>query len=115
MLFLLATLGKNVTPRAATLLDVPQASHMTKVVSPTTYAHPSYAGNAIATVQWGSSIQVVTVRTTRFDRRPSRGRLGLSSFVDTDIAKIDRPELTAAKINVSGDRALGSSDKFNDC
>ncbi|HEY1392561.1 MAG TPA: electron transfer flavoprotein subunit alpha/FixB family protein [Methylibium sp.] len=118
--------GKNVAPRVAALLDVAQISDITKVISADTFERPIYAGNAIATVQSADAIKVVTVRTTNFDAAPAQGGSaavesiaavadgGTSSFVGAEIAKLDRPELTAAKIIVSGGRALGSSDKFNE-
>jgi len=118
--------GKNVAPRVAALLDVGQISDATKVVSPDTFERPIYAGNAIATVQSTDAIKVVTVRTTGFDAAAATGGsaaveslaavadAGSSTFVGSEIAKLDRPELTAAKIIVSGGRALGSSDKFTE-
>ena len=118
--------GKNVAPRVAAKLDVGQISDATKVVSPDTFERPIYAGNAIATVQSADAVKVLTVRTTGFDAAAASGGSaavesvgaaadsGLSSFVGSEIAKNDRPELTAAKIIVSGGRAMGSSDKFNE-
>jgi electron transfer flavoprotein alpha subunit len=118
--------GKNVAPRLAALLDVAQVSDISKVISPDTFERPIYAGNAIATVQSIDKVKVVTVRTTGFDPAAASGGsaqvesvsaaadAGLSSFVGSEIAKNDRPELTAAKIIVSGGRAMGSSDKFNE-
>lgn len=118
--------GKNVAPRVAAKLDVGQISDATKVVSPDTFERPIYAGNAIATVQSGDATKVLTVRTTGFDAAAASGGgaaveslaaaadSGLSSFVGAEIAKNDRPELTAAKIIVSGGRALGSSEKFHE-
>jgi electron transfer flavoprotein alpha subunit len=118
--------GKNVAPRVAAKLDVGQISDATKVVSADTFERPIYAGNAIATVQSGDVTKVLTVRTTGFDAAAASGGSavvesiaaaadsGLSSFVGAEIAKNDRPELTAAKIIVSGGRAMGSSDKFNE-
>ena len=125
LLFPATAHGKNVAPRVAALLDVAQISDAMKIVSADTFERPIYAGNAIATVQSTDAIKVVTVRTTGFDPAPSGGSAavekidavadsGLSSFVGAEIAKLDRPELTAAKIIVSGGRALGSSDKFNE-
>jgi electron transfer flavoprotein alpha subunit len=117
--------GKNVAPRVAALLDG-QISDATKIVSADTFERPIYAGNAVATVQSGDPIKVITVRTTGFDPAAATGGSatietvpavadsGLSSFVGAEIAKLDRPELTAAKIIVSGGRAMGSSDKFNE-
>jgi electron transfer flavoprotein alpha subunit len=118
--------GKNVAPRVAALLDVAQVSDVSKVISADTFERPIYAGNAIATVQSTDPIKVLTVRTTGFDPAPASGGgaavetlaavadSGLSSFLGAEIAKLDRPELTAAKIIVSGGRAMGSSDKFNE-
>ena len=118
--------GKNVAPRVAALLDVGQVSDVTKVLSPDTFERPIYAGNAIATVQATDATKVLTVRTTGFDPAAATGGSaavesvtavadsGASSYLGSEIARNDRPELTAAKIIVSGGRALGSSDKFND-
>src|SRR5688572_1033418 len=118
--------GKNVAPRVAALLDVAQISDAIKIVSADTFERPIYAGNAIASVQSSDAIKVITVRTTGFDPAAGEGGnaaiesiaavadSGLSSFVGAEIAKLDRPELTAAKIIVSGGRAMGSSDKFNE-
>ena len=118
--------GKNVAPRVAAKLDVAQISDITKVVSADTFERPIYAGNAIATVQSSDSVKVSTVRTTGFDAAAATGGSaqvetaaaaadnGKSSFVGSEIAKSDRPELTAAKIIVSGGRALGSAEKFNE-
>ena len=117
--------GKNVAPRVAALLDVAQISDATKIVSADTFERPIYAGNAIATVQSADAIKVITVRTTGFDAAGTGGSApvekvaavadsGLSGFVKSEIAKLDRPELTSAKIIVSGGRALGSSEKFNE-
>ena len=118
--------GKNVAPRVAALLDVAQVSDATRVISADTFERPIYAGNAIATVQSLDAIKVITVRSTGFDAAAATGGSavvenlaavadsGLSVFVGSEIAKNDRPELTAAKVIVSGGRALGSSDKFNE-
>ena len=118
--------GKNVAPRVAAKLDVGQLSDVTNVVSADTFERPIYAGNAIATVQSGDAVKVITVRTTGFDAAAASGgsaaveavaaaaASGKSSFVGNEIAKNDRPELTAAKIVVSGGRALGSSEKFQE-
>ena len=126
LLFPATAHGKNVAPRVAALLDVAQISDATKIVSADTFERPIYAGNAVATVQSGDPIKVITVRTTGFDPAAATGGSatietvpavadsGLSSFVGSEIAKLDRPELTAAKIIVSGGRAMGSSDKFNE-
>jgi electron transfer flavoprotein alpha subunit len=126
LLFPATAAGKNVAPRVAALLDVAQVSDATKVLSPDTFERPIYAGNAIATVQSLDAIKVITVRTTGFDAAAATGGSapvesvaavadsGSSSFLGSEIAKSDRPELTAAKIIVSGGRALGSSEKFNE-
>ena len=118
--------GKNVAPRVAAKLDVAQISDITKVVSADTFERPIYAGNAIATVQSGDAVKVITVRTTGFDAAPATGGsapveaaaavadAGKSSFVGREVTKNDRPELTAAKIIVSGGRALGSAEKFTE-
>ncbi len=118
--------GKNAAPRVAALLDVAQISDVTKVISADTFERPIYAGNAIATVQSPDSVKVLTVRTTNFDAAPATGAnaaienvasiacSGKSGFVGSEIAKNDRPELTAAKVIVSGGRALGSAEKFNE-
>jgi len=124
ILFPATASGKNTAPRVAALLDVAQVSDATKVVSPDTFERPIYAGNAIATVQSVDAVKVITVRTTGFDAAPATGGAatveavapvtdgGTSIFIGSEIAKLDRPELTAAKIIVSGGRALGSSEKF---
>jgi electron transfer flavoprotein alpha subunit len=126
LLFPATAHGKNVAPRVAALLDVAQISDASKVINADTFERPIYAGNAIATVQSTDSIKVVTVRTTGFDPAAASGGgaaidslaavadSGQSAFLGAEIAKLDRPELTAAKIIVSGGRALGSSDKFNE-
>jgi electron transfer flavoprotein alpha subunit len=126
LLFPATAHGKNVAPRVAALLDVAQVSDATKIVSADTFERPIYAGNAIATVQSSDQIKVITVRTTGFDPAATTGGSaaietiaavadgGTSAFVGAEIVKLDRPELTAAKIIVSGGRALGSSDKFTD-
>ncbi|MFN9747315.1 MAG: electron transfer flavoprotein subunit alpha/FixB family protein [Betaproteobacteria bacterium] len=125
VLFPATAAGKNVAPRVAALLDVAQVSDATRVVAPDTFERPIYAGNAIATVQSTDAVKVITVRTTGFDAAPASGGsaavesvaavadAGRSAFLGSEIAKSDRPELTAAKIIVSGGRALGSSDQFN--
>lgn len=117
--------GKNTAPRVAAKLDVAQISDITSVQSPDTFERPIYAGNAIATVQSADAVKVLTVRTTGFDAAPATGGSatvenvaavadsGKSAFVSREITKSDRPELTAAKIIVSGGRALGSEEKFN--
>ena len=126
ILFPATASGKNVAPRVAAKLDVAQISDITKVDSPDTFERPIYAGNAIAIVQSGDPVKVITVRTTGFDAAAATGGSaavetlhatadsGKSSFVGREIAKSDRPELTAAKVVVSGGRALGSSEKFTE-
>ena len=126
ILFPATASGKNVAPRVAALLDVAQISDAIKVLSADTFERPIYAGNAIATVQSLDAIKVLTVRTTAFDPAAATGgsatveSLGAvadssnSAFIGSEIAKNDRPELTAAKIIVSGGRALGSGEKFNE-
>src|SRR6187431_1441436 len=125
LLFPATAHGKNVAPRVAALLDVAQISDATKVISADTFERPIYAGNAIATVQSSDAIKVITVRTTGFDAAGQGGAAaldkidavadsGLSAYVGSEIAKSDRPELTAAKVIVSGGRAMGSSDKFTE-
>src|SRR4051812_26456131 len=111
--------GKNVTPRVAALLDVQQVSEIVQVVSPDTFVRPIYAGNALATVQSADPIKVITVRTTGFDAVAATGGSGaveaiaapadsgLSSFVSREVSKSERPELTGAKIIVSGGRGMG--------
>jgi electron transfer flavoprotein alpha subunit len=124
VLFPATASGKNVAPRVAALLDVAQLSDVTRVISADTFDRPIYAGNAIATVQSTDAIKVLTVRTTGFDAAAAIGGSasvevltgvadsGKSSFNGREVTKNDRPELTAAKIIVSGGRALGSSEKF---
>jgi len=126
ILFPATAAGKNVAPRVAAKLDVAQISDITKVDSPDTFERPIYAGNAIATVQSSDATKVITVRTTGFDAAAATGGSaavetvdavadsGKSSSVGREVTKSDRPELTAAKIIVSGGRALGSSEKFNE-
>ena len=126
ILFPATASGKNVAPRVAAKLDVAQISDITKVISADTFERPIYAGNAIATVQSADSVKVITVRGTGFDAAPATGGsaaveataavadAGKSSFAGREVTKSDRPELTAAKIIVSGGRALGSSEKFNE-
>ena len=115
--------GKNILPRVAARLDVGQISEITKVDSPDTFERPIYAGNAIATVQSIDAIKVITVRATGFDAAATSGSAaiekitavadsGKSAFVSRELAKSDRPELTAAKIIVSGGRGMGSAENF---
>ncbi len=118
--------GKNVLPRVAALLDVAQVSEIVEVVSPDTFKRPIYAGNAIQTVQSTDAKKVITVRATSFSPA-SQGTpaavetistvapsFGLSTFVADALSSSDRPELTSAKIIISGGRALGSSEKFQE-
>jgi len=126
ILFPATASGKNIAPRVAALLDVGQISDITQVDSPDTFERPIYAGNAVATVQSTDAVKVITVRTTGFDPASASGGSasietpagvndsGKTTFVGSEIAKSDRPELTAAKIIVSGGRALGSGEKFNE-
>ena len=116
--------GKNITPRIAAKLDVAQISDITAVDSPDTFERPIYAGNAIATVQSADPIKVITVRTTGFDPVAAEGGSasvekieaaadsGISSFVSREVTKLDRPELTSAKIIVSGGRGLGNGENY---
>ncbi len=116
--------GKNITPRAAALLDVQQISDICAVESPDTFVRPIYAGNALASVKSKDPLKVLTVRTTAFDAVAATGGnapienvqappdSGLSSFVSREVSKSERPELTAAKIIVSGGRGLGSGENF---
>jgi electron transfer flavoprotein alpha subunit len=117
------TTGRNIMPRVAALLDVMQVSDIIKVISPDTFERPIYAGNAIQTVQSGDAKKVITVRTAAFPAAGEGGSApvesvasaddpGVSSFKGEEIAKTDRPELTSAKIIISGGRSLGSSDNF---
>jgi electron transfer flavoprotein alpha subunit len=116
--------GKNVLPRAAALLDVQQISEIVAVESPDTFVRPIYAGNAMATVRSSDAIKLVTVRTTGFDAIAATGGAaaiekvdppadgGLSAFVGREVSKSERPELTSAKIVVSGGRGMGSGENF---
>ena len=117
------TSGKNIMPRVAALLDVMQISDITDVVSADTFKRPIYAGNAIQTVQATDAKKVITVRTAGFSAAGDGGSAsvesidaaenpGLSTFVEAKLSKSDRPELTSARIIISGGRALGSSEKF---
>ncbi|CAN7434413.1 electron transfer flavoprotein subunit alpha/FixB family protein [Ensifer adhaerens] len=119
------SVGKNVLPRVAALLDVAQVSEITEVVSADTFKRPIYAGNAIQTVQTTEAKKVITVRTASFASAAEGGSAsvetiaaaanpGLSTFVADALSSSDRPELTSAKIIISGGRALGSSEKFKE-
>jgi electron transfer flavoprotein alpha subunit len=126
ILFPATASGKNIAPRVAAKLDVGQISDCTKVESADTFERPIYAGNAMATVQSGDSVKVITVRTTGFDAAAASGGsaavetvagVGASpkvQYLGSEIAKNDRPELTAAKVIVSGGRAMGSHEKFDE-
>jgi electron transfer flavoprotein alpha subunit len=118
--------GKSVAPRVAALLDKAQISDIIKVIDPDTFQRPIYAGNAYATVKSSDSVKVITVRGTAFSAAASSGGAaavenvsavadsGVASFVSSEIVKLERPELTAAKIIVSGGRGLGSGDKYRE-
>jgi electron transfer flavoprotein alpha subunit len=124
ILFAATASGRNAAPRVAALLDVGQVSDITRVVDADTFERPIYAGNAVATVRSTDAVKVITVRATGFDAAATGGSAtidsvapvtdsGLVSFQGSEIAKLERPELTSAKIIVSGGRALGSSEQFN--
>ncbi|HXQ68520.1 MAG TPA: FAD-binding protein [Alphaproteobacteria bacterium] len=118
------TFGKNVMPRAAALIDSQQISEIVKIVSPDTFVRPIYAGNALETVQSKDAVKVITVRGTAFDPAPAEGGAapiesvaasadgGLSSFVGQSLSKSERPELTSARIVISGGRGMQSGDNF---
>ena len=117
------SVGKNVAPRVAALLDVGQVSEAIKVVSPDTFVRPIYAGNAMATVQTADKIKVVTIRPTNFkaaagggsapiEQIGGEGAKGLASYVGAELSKSERPELTSAKIVISGGRGLASGENF---
>ncbi|MBY3174381.1 electron transfer flavoprotein subunit alpha/FixB family protein [Rhizobium leguminosarum] len=119
------SVGKNVLPRVAALLDVAQVSEIIEVISSDTFKRPIYAGNAIQTVQASDAKKVITVRTASFASTPEGGSAtvetipavsdpGLSTFVGDALSASDRPELTSAKIIISGGRALGSAEKFRE-
>ncbi|MEH2701221.1 electron transfer flavoprotein subunit alpha/FixB family protein [Rhizobium johnstonii] len=119
------SVGKNVLPRVAALLDVAQVSEIIEVISADTFKRPIYAGNAIQTVQASDAKKVITVRTASFASAPEGGSAtveaipavsdpGLSTFVRDALSASDRPELTSAKIIISGGRALGSAEKFRE-
>ncbi len=118
------TYGKNVLPRVAAMLDTQQISDITAVIDADTFERPVYAGNAIATVKSSDAKKIITVRTTAFDpvnaeggqppveSANGAGDAGLSSFVSQELSKSERPELTAAKVVVSGGRGVGSAENF---
>jgi electron transfer flavoprotein alpha subunit len=124
VLFPATTFGKNLAPRVAALLDVQQISEISGVVSPDTFERPIYAGNAIATVKSADAIKVITVRGTAFEAAAetggagvvealaATGDAGLSSFVGAELTKSERPELTAARVIVSGGRGMQSGENF---
>ena len=119
------TTGKNIAPRVAALLDVMQISDILSVEDDSTFTRPIYAGNAIATVKSKDAKKVITVRGTAFDKAAAEGGSGTieavqaggasgkSSFVGAELSKSERPELTSAKVIVSGGRAFGSNDQFH--
>ncbi|MFT5351250.1 MAG: electron transfer flavoprotein alpha subunit [Gammaproteobacteria bacterium] len=119
-----STFGKNIIPRVAALLDVGAITDISKIESADTFVRPIYAGNAMATVQSNDSIKVMTIRSTAFDAAATEGgtasvevveaaaSLGLSSFVRQELTKSERPELTSAKIIISGGRGFGSEENF---
>ena len=118
------TSGKNVMPRVAAALDVAQISEIVAVIDANTFQRPIYAGNAIATVQTSDAKKVITVRATGFDKAASEGgsaaieavaatsKAGISEFVGAELSSSDRPELTSAKIIISGGRGMGSGENF---
>ncbi len=124
ILFAATASGKNIAPRVAARLDVAQVSEIISVVSPDTFTRTIYAGAAVATVQSADAVKLITVRTTGFDAAPASGGsapvetataiadVGISAFVGSEIARNDRPELTAAKVIVSGGRGMGSGENF---
>ena len=125
ILFNATSIGKNVAPRVAAMLDVMQVSDVLSIESADTFTRPIYAGNAIATVKSSDARKVLTVRGTAFPKAAAtggsasvesvsgKGDAGLSSFVGAEVSKSERPELTSAKVVVSGGRALGSSEDFH--
>ncbi len=117
------SVGKNLAPRVSALLDVAQISEAIQIVSPDTFVRPIYAGNAMATVQSNDKVKVVTIRPTNFkavagggsapvEAIGGEGSKGLSSYVGAELSKSERPELTSAKIVVSGGRGMGSGENF---
>jgi electron transfer flavoprotein alpha subunit len=119
------TSGKNIAPRVAALLDVMQISDISAVVSPDTFVRSIYAGNALATVQSKDPVKIITVRGTGFPAAPAEGgsaaieavagagSAGLSEFVGSELSKSERPELTSARIVISGGRGMQSGDNFH--
>ena len=124
ILFPATTFGKNLAPRVAALLDVQQISDVTEITAPDTFVRPVYAGNAMATVQSKDTVKVITVRTTAFEKAETGGgaaeieaiaaRSGpaLSRFVSAELSASERPELTSARVIISGGRGMGSADNF---
>src|SRR5690554_6705852 len=119
------TTGKNLLPRVAALLDTDQISEIISVENPDTFKRPIYAGNAIATVQSSAAIKVITVRGTGFDAAAAEGGsatveniaagadAGISSFVGEELAQSDRPDLTSARVVISGGRGMGNGENFD--
>ena len=119
------TLGKNLMPRVAALLDVAQISEITEVIDADTFVRPIYAGNAMATVKSQDAVKIITVRSTAFEPAPATGGSaaveetggaadsGLSAFIGHELTKSERPELTSAKIVISGGRGMQSGDNFH--
>ncbi len=119
-----STFGKNLMPRVAAMLDVQQVSDISTIVSENTFIRPIYAGNALAKVQSTDSIKLITIRTTTFDAAAesgsdapvktldSSGNIGLSEFLKHDLTRSERPELTTAKIVISGGRGMQSGENF---
>ena len=124
ILFPATTFGKNVAPRIAALLDVQQISDITEITAPDTFVRPVYAGNAMATVQSKDTVKVITVRTTAFEKAETGGGAAeieaiaatsgpaLSRFVSAELSASERPELTSARVIISGGRGMGSADNF---
>ena len=124
ILFPATTFGKNVAPRVAALLDVQQISDITEITAPDTFVRPVYAGNAMATVRSRDTVKVITVRTTAFEKAETGGgaaeieaiaaRSGpaLSRFISAELSASERPELTSARVIISGGRGMGSADNF---
>jgi len=119
-----STYGKNIMPRAAALLDVQQISDISAIESEDTFVRPIYAGNAMATVQSGDSVKLITIRSTTFDAAEAEGGsasiedvaatgdVGLSTYVGAELTKSERPELTSARIVVSGGRGMQNGENF---
>ena len=124
ILFPATTFGKNLAPRVAALLDVQQISDVTEITAPDTFVRPVYAGNAMATVQSKDTVKVITVRTTAFEKAETGGGAAeieaiaatsgpaLSRFVSAELSASERPELTSARVIISGGRGMGSADNF---